>query len=311
MRRARRRAAQLLGVLCGLAVAAVLIGDGVDTWATRTERVLVPLPRLTPDLEGLRIAVLSDLHVDPGQPRWFVPDALARVRESKPDLIVLPGDFVSGDWRHLEGVRKQLAGLSAPLGVYACLGNHDWFMERGPHVRGILEQAGIRVLTDEAVPLPGHSGSWLIGLDVYGPGHGDLDDATAQRAEDDFAIVLSHTPDAVLAASRLGIDLVVSGHNHGGQVCLPFLGAPIVPSDLGPRFASGLFDVNGTRLFVTRGLGSHPDTMRFRCPPQVALLTLTGSNRSLPRGRWGVGMYGAAREFWLLCHDVRRLLRRL
>lgn len=310
MSRGGRRAAKVVGMLCGLGLAALLLGDGVDTWDVRTHEVLVPVPRLPRGSEGLRIAVLSDLHVHPEQPEGFLAEAFARAQDWSPDIIVLPGDFVSLNRRYLEDEKELLAGLSAPLGVYACLGNHDWIGGRGPQVTKVLEEAGVRVLVDEAVALPGHPDCRLIGLDVHGPAGGDLDRALEGVGQDECKIMLAHTPDIVLAASQLAIDLVVSGHTHGGQVCLPLVGPLIVPSAFGPRFAAGLFNVDGTRLFVTRGVGSHAKTMRFRCAPEVALLTLTRSDRALPSGRWGVDLRTTVTEYRRFTNDLRHWVRR-
>lgn len=299
----------VVGMLCGLGLAVLLLGDGVDTWDVRTREVLVPVPRLPRGAEGLRIAVLSDLHVHPEQPEGFLAEAFAQAQASRPDLIMLPGDFVALNRRYLEDEAELLAGLSAPLGVYACLGNHDWVGGRGPHVMKVLEEAGVRVLADESVALPGHPDCRLIGLDVHGPTGGDLDKALAGVRDSDCKILLAHTPDTVPAASQLAIDLVVSGHTHGGQVCLPLVGPLIVPSAFGPRFAAGLFDVDGTRLFVTRGVGSHARTMRFRCAPEAAVLTLTRSDRALPAGRWGVDLRTTVTEYRRFTNDLRRWVR--
>jgi predicted MPP superfamily phosphohydrolase len=196
------------------------------------------------------------------------------VNASEPDLVLLAGDYVihgiaGGTFVPPEDIAPVLAGLEAPLGVFAVLGNHDWWLD-GPRVRLALESAGIRVIDDEAVR---PSGFWLVGL-------GDLWEAPPDipavlEAIDDAApvIAFTHNPD-VFPQMPPRVALTLAGHTHGGQVRFPILGAPVVPSSYGQRYAHGHVVENGRHLFVTSGLGTSIIPARFRVPPEVALLRL-------------------------------------
>jgi len=297
------------GLLSAALVTLLILGDGLDTWDLRTVEVSVPVPNLPDALEGLRIAHISDLHIYDGQPEGYVGRAVDAVCAASPDMIVNTGDMVSFDWRDMEPSVRDLARLRAPRGVYACLGNHDRHYGRGPHITRLLGEAGMRVLADEAVEVPGCPGAWLVGLDMYGPNRVDFEKALSGVPDGAFRVLLAHSPDVAPPAAELGIDLMLSGHTHGGQVCLPIIGPPVVPSSYGPRYASGLLGVEGMRLFVTRGVGSDANACRFRCPPEVAVLTLTRSDAAVSQGHIGVNLSRSGRQLVPLRRGVKQALR--
>lgn len=237
------------------------------------------VPRWPESLSGLRIALLSDLHV--GAPHWD----LARLRElvqrtnaQKPDLILLAGDYeINGVWFgshvEIEPIAAELAKLHAPLGVLAVLGNHDWWNDAAK-TRRALEANGVRVLDDEALRLDARGGSFcVLGLrDEY---------YRKRTAAEELAvappglplIVLVHEPDVFAELDQRAL-LTLAGHTHGGQVDLPLLGRRVVPSRFGARYAAGEVLENGKMLFVTTGVGTSIIPVRFRVPPEIALLTL-------------------------------------
>jgi predicted MPP superfamily phosphohydrolase len=237
----------------------------------------------------LRIAALTDLHaMHPWMPVPRIERIVQAANDLQPDLIVLLGDYVAGMQRYRTGTvsiadwTAALGPLSAPYGVHAVLGNHDWWVDpRG--VRRGLEHVGIRVLENEAFKLEARGRRfWLAGLGdqlakwVNGGllGVDDLDGTVAQTMGDtDPVILLAHEPDIfVKVPSR--VTLTLSGHTHGGQVLLPFLGRPIVPSAYGQRFAYGHVVEGGRHLLVSSGLGLSGLPVRFRVPPEIALVTL-------------------------------------
>ena len=234
------------------------------------------------ELDGVEIALLSDLHV--GSPYYGLDkleEVVRRVNASEPDLVLLAGDYVvdgvsGGRFVPPEDIASVLAELDAPLGVFAVLGNHDWWLD-GPRVRRAFENVGVRVLDDEAVRV---SGFWIVGLGDWMEAPPDIVKALAsingERGDAAPVVAFTHNPD-VFPKIPPRVTLTLAGHTHGGQVRFPFLGTPIVPSRYGARYAHGHIVENGRHLFVTSGLGTSIIPARFRVPPEIALLRLSGS----------------------------------
>jgi uncharacterized protein len=239
------------------------------------------------ELSGLRIAVLSDIH--PGAP--FINDAkLARIVEltnqQQPDLIVLLGDYISPNSWPMHRVEPEvtasaLKNFRAPLGVYAVLGNHDWWYN-GPKVRHAFEAEGIKVLDNEVAELKWRDGPfWLVGLaDLWTPRPQHIDETVAKLPPGAAAIALTHTPDIFLRLPQ-SIPLLLAAHTHGGQVNLPLIGAPVVPSRYGRKFRAGHFFENGHHLFVTTGIGTSIIPVRFGVTPEIVILTVVSEGRAL------------------------------
>ena len=228
----------------------------------------------------IRIAVASDLHVGaPGIDVEQLDALVARMNESRPDLVVLLGDYViqgvvGGRFTPPETIAQHLGRLHAPLGVHAVLGNHDWWLN-ATRVRNAMTAAGIRVLEDTAVALglPGQD-FWLVGISDYWEGRHDVDAALSQvRGDNGPVLAITHNPD-VFPAIPPRVCLTLAGHTHGGQVSLPLIGRPIVPSRFGQRYAAGMVHEDGKYLFVTSGVGTSILPVRFRVPPEFVLLTV-------------------------------------
>jgi predicted MPP superfamily phosphohydrolase len=232
-----------------------------------------------PELSGLRIAVVSDLHT--GAP--FVndkklKDIVDRTNALNPDLIVLLGDYMSPNSWHSHRVEPEvtaagLKSLKAPLGVYSILGNHDWWYD-GERVRRAFEQNGIRVLEDEVSEIKWHERSfWLVGLaDLWTrPQH--IEETIAKVPPGATIIALTHNPD-IFPRLPQSVPLLIAGHTHGGQVNLPFIGTPIVPSRFGSKYTAGHVFENGHHMFVTTGIGTSILPVRFRVPPEIVILTI-------------------------------------
>ncbi len=213
---------------------------------------------------------------------------VTRTNRLDPDLIVLLGDYVAGMRRFRSAIvpmrdwSRALSHLSAPLGTYAVLGNHDWWVD-GPAAAQHLELAGIPVLENNAVAieLPTGGRFWLAGLGdqlaiPMGGGRfrgvDDLEGTLAKITDSSSpALLLAHEPD-IFPKVPSRIDLTLSGHTHGGQVRLPFVGAPLVPSRYGQRFAYGHIVDQKRQLIVSGGLGCSILPVRFRVPPEIVLI---------------------------------------
>lgn len=238
-------------------------------------RVTVALPLLPPGLAGLRIAQISDTHHGPYTGRGFVEKAVGLVRAEKPDLVVLTGDYVHKDSAYTPAGIEPFALLRPPLGLFAVLGNHDHWHD-ADLTRECLARAGAVDLTNaHALAEKGGETICLAGVGDLWEDEQDLAAALDGVEESALRILLSHNPDyAELMPRTPRVDLMISGHTHGGQIDLPFLGAPVLPSSCGQKYRAGL--VRGPRcpVFVSRGVGVISPPVRINCPPEVAVLTL-------------------------------------
>lgn len=231
-------------------------------------RVDIHLPRLK---TAATVGQLSDIHLGTPAASARAARAVQTLMSLSPDLIVLTGDFVSSRVG-LEDL-PVLAPLRAPLGVYAVLGNHDHWLDPAG-VEEALGKLGIRVLRNEGVRLEvgGHP-LWVIGLDDMWNELSDLKAASRDIPAGDVRIALVHEPDFAASLPPGEVDLQLSGHTHGGQVCLPGRGPLLLPP-LGHRFPSGLQWSGPTAVYTNRGLGTIRPHVRFHCRPEITLLRL-------------------------------------
>lgn len=241
-------------------------------------RVELSLPKWPKDQPPLKVALLSDLHV--GSPWWTLERTERLVQEVNalsPDVILLAGDYTIngvkfGTHVDIEPIAKVLSGFRAEHGVIAVLGNHDFYNDH-VRTRRALEANGIVVLENETKSFE-HRGK-----PVSVCGYADVYESSPwperafARAGPGPIIALVHEPD-IFAWHHEPPAITLAGHTHGGQVRLPILGRPIVPSDFGQRFAAGHVVEDGHHLFVTTGVGTSIYPVRFRVPPEIALLTL-------------------------------------
>lgn len=226
----------------------------------------------------LRIAVLADLHL--GSHAGDVPRLQGIVEEVNalsPDLILLPGDFVNAMlWGRgrvpPERVAELLAPLTAPLGIFAVIGNHDRDLD-GPRVERALEAHGVSILENKmARILSGGVEICILGLSDARSGKPDLS-LLEKLSESNPTLILTHDP-VLFGKLPRGPHLMVCGHTHGGQIKLPIFGVLTNASEAPLRWTAGLIEENGRRLFVSTGLGTSGLPLRLGVPPEIALLTV-------------------------------------
>jgi predicted MPP superfamily phosphohydrolase len=238
------------------------------------ERELV-LPHWPPALDGLRAGVLSDLHAGvPHAGLAVIERAVAALNEARPDVHLLLGDHLDASqiWRRRlapEAVAAALARLEAPLGTVSVIGNHDW-RNSGDRMWRALAATGITVLEDEAVE---RGGVWIAGLGDMRHRAPDVRTALRDVPLGGPAIVLTHDPD-MFPEVPPWVSLTLAGHTHGGQVAIPLLRRPMLPSRYGERYARGHVVEDGRHLYVTSGVGTSGLPIRFLAPPEVVVLTL-------------------------------------
>jgi uncharacterized protein len=270
------------GLTCGIVGVGFVYAGVQETTTILTENVEFRLRRLGPEFDGLRVAQISDLHFRPYTGEREIRATVKAVQDTKPDVIVLTGDYVTSTWifhlgrRSADGIEdcaEILKGLTAPLGVYAVLGNHDWGTDPDRIVEA-LRAAGIQVLRNEAVPIErGKSRLWIAGTDCAFFNHADMDKALSPIRDDDAVLLLAHEPDFADHAARYPVDLQLSGHSHGGQIVPPFIGPPHLPP-LARKYVRGRYKVRDMGLYTNRGIGLVGLPMRYQAPPEVTLLRL-------------------------------------
>ena len=264
----------------GTALAAIGYMRFVEPWWIDYTHVTMPLRNLPPAFDGLRIAHLTDLHYNPVS-LDDISDWVDKTNHLRPDLIALTGDYLTGAGTRIEEVADRLKELSAPLGVVACLGNHDYgasFPSRQPgHLafgarsRKALEKAGIEVLVNEFTTR--QRDGQLLRL----AGAGDLwtddyDTNFLSTVPDRPLVVLAHNPDTLYSLHYPNFDLMLSGHTHGGQIKLPWFGPPRLPIRH-RHLAEGHYQHNNAHIYVSRGLG-YLTPMRFRSRPELPIVEL-------------------------------------
>lgn len=281
-------------------VAVCLLWSLVEARLVFVDRVVVSDPDVPAELNGMRIAYASDVHAGTLLGQGQVRRTLAKVRSLDADAIVLGGDYVGGDWaggaaRGEEMFYPEAAKLEAPLGVFAVLGNHEG-RDGAPEARALLEDAGIVLLANDRVRLRrSGAGIRLAGVEDLITGSPDFAAAARDIPKNEFAIVVSHNPDALpngLRETRGAFDLGLSAHTHGGQITAFGLWAPVIPSRYGQSFRGGWERIEGVPVLVSRGAGVFILPMRFFAPAQIHLIELRQGEpgvRSLPPDGGGSG----------------------
>ncbi|MBL0058925.1 MAG: metallophosphoesterase [Elusimicrobia bacterium] len=239
----------------------------------------IPLDRWPAGGGPLRVACIGDIHGgSPYIDRAKIQALVKLTNRQKPDLVVLLGDYVilgvlGGHFMEPEEVADALRGFDSPLGVYAVLGNHDWWYN-GPRMAQALTNVGYRVLQNENVTLSfnGHP-FHLVGLEDEWTRRPDVLKVLSPIPAGEPTIVITHNPDVFPKLPPVN-GVTLSAHTHGGQVRLPFMGAPIVPSRYRQRYVSGHVVEGDQQMFVTSGVGTSVLPIRFCVPPEVAVLTL-------------------------------------
>lgn len=266
--------------LLKIAAAALAMGTATDAFALEPRRLTlqrleVPIQGLPEAFDGYRIALFSDFHYPLWSSAEMIRRAVALANSFQPDLMTLPGDFVDKRVKTIPDLGGLFDAAQAKDGVVGTLGNHDHLAGAEGVRRAVADRTPIRLIDNQAITVERGGQALAIG------GVGDLwegvvkpDRALAQIAPETPRILLSHNPDlAEEMTVRVRVDLQLSGHTHGGGVCLPGGVALMVPSLYGQKFRAGLVEGRSHRVYVTRGVCSVWHN-RLLCPPEVTGITL-------------------------------------
>ncbi|WP_106766853.1 metallophosphoesterase [Paenibacillus faecalis] len=230
--------------------------------------------RLPEAFDGTKIAHFSDFHLGFQTDAEDVRRIVSAINWERPDLVCFTGDMVDGSADALAGAVDSFAALKAPLGVLSILGNHDF--DDVNRLVQLQQKAGFTVLRNEHVMLRRNGGSMAVaGLDDQLLGFPDLDKALKGVPENTYTLLMMHEPDYADWVIRHHVDLQLSGHSHGGQVRLPWIGEVITPPG-SKNYIKGLYRIEGSRLllYVNRGIGTTGLPFRFLCKPELTMLTL-------------------------------------
>jgi uncharacterized protein len=276
-RRRRNKWRQRRGVIIfwSLTIGVPLYAFVIEPMRLVVRETAIALPAWPVEFRDMRVTVFSDLHVGPphitlARLRSIVEEANA----TEADLILMPGDFVQTalGWRMAEpeAIAAELKRLRAKAGVFATLGNHDWWYDP-TRVRKAFEKEGIRVLDDQAVKIERQGKTfWLVGFADKWAGHPNIEETLKQITDDAPAIAFTHNP-GIFPAIPPRITLTIAGHTHGGQIWLPFIGRPVISDQ---RYAIGHIIEGGRHLFITPGIGTSICPVRLGVPPEISLLTI-------------------------------------
>jgi predicted MPP superfamily phosphohydrolase len=273
-------------------------GKNVEAERLSVEHVQIPLKNLEPALEGFKIVHMSDIHLHPFTQIEFIREAIALANSLQPDVIALTGDYTTDGVDSIFELAPALARLNAKYGVFASMGNHEAWADPAV-IRASLEEVGLSVLVNEGVALDVGGGTiYLAGVDALWDGKPDLKAALEKSPPGVPVVLLAHEQDFADESALDGrVSLQLSGHSHGGQICLPGLG-PIVSGPYAQKYPKGLYNVNGpalsrsngpvlsrtgcpkpngTWVYTTRGIGTGPIPHRINCPPEVTEIALVGA----------------------------------
>ncbi len=235
------------------------------------EHVEIYLDRLPPKLDGFKIIQLSDTHHSPFTSLDHIKRAVKVANRLKPDIFLLTGDYVSHHREFIPPVAAELGKLKAKHGIYACLGNHDHWTD-ADLVTHLFRGERINVLINEGFRFETKRGSfWLAGVDDYMVGKTDVPAALRGSFPDEMKLLLAHNPIIFREAARVGVDLTLSGHTHGGQIKVRNPEKRILPQR---KLKAGLHKSSNSQIYITRGIGTVVVPMRYQCPPEISLLEL-------------------------------------
>jgi predicted MPP superfamily phosphohydrolase len=244
--------------------------------AVTVRRVSIELPHLPPGLDGFRIVQISDLHLEPFTKPHHIEETVKVCRSLSPDLIAITGDFVTHDTGSMGLLGELLAPLQAPSGIFACLGNHDFWSGHDEVIK-VLKVRGIPTLRNEMRLIHTDGGLLpLAGMDTRYMGEPNIRATLSTLKPDQPLVMMMHEPDVADDLAEAGVPaLQISGHTHGGLVRL--MGKP--PSRLrrarwGREYIAGRYQVGPVQLYVNQGIGCIGVPVRIHCPPEVTEITL-------------------------------------
>ncbi|GAB4317111.1 MAG: hypothetical protein Kow0019_18060 [Methanobacteriaceae archaeon] len=249
----------------------------LEPYWIETKEVVLESEQVPTEFDGKKIVYLTDIHAGPFYSQGRIDKVVEQVKAMKPDLILLGGDYVDRQENYIEPVFNSLEKLKAPLGVYGVLGNND------------PQYFTLKRFDESPITYIGNKGEWIeingskiriCGVGDYNNGYQYPKMALGDSKPEDFVIFLTHNPDYFPQINQKMVDLVLTGHTHGGQVTFFGLWAPIPRSDYGQKYLTGVQKYKNTTLIISNGLGTVILPVRFFARPQIIVVTLKRVNYS-------------------------------
>ncbi len=237
------------------------------------------LPNLDPILDGFTIGLITDIHSSAYMPQAQMEKYVTLLNSLGCDLIAVNGDFINSSVEEVYPFTEAFSRLRAPYGVYGVMGNHDYYNLDPDRVAREVINSGIKLLFDENVSIVKNGASFsLLGVDDIGRGASaekHIKSALGKTASGTPKVLLCHRPYYLPEASQLGIDLVLSGHTHGGQIVLGRVGETVLaPASLASQFVWGRYQIGDCSMYVSRGIGTVGVPVRINCPPEITSIIL-------------------------------------
>lgn len=266
-------------------IAAYLYAFHFEPTSLSITRTDIKNPNIPKGFQGVKIVQFSDTHFGPDFSHKQQKMLVEQINELRPDIVVFTGDLID-NFAEYGFERKEtqaiLSQIHAPLGKYAVFGNHDRGGGGGYLYKQYMEGAGFTVLVNETKKIRANNGDYITisGLDDFLLGKPKVQQTLQKLQEKDFNILLVHEPDTVEKVLAYPVDVQLSGHSHGGQVQLPFIG-PIITTKLAERYIEGLYSLQGKtkslQLYVNRGIGTTRMPLRFLSKPELSVFSLRNS----------------------------------
>ncbi|MDD5671733.1 MAG: metallophosphoesterase [Candidatus Omnitrophica bacterium] len=268
-----------IGVLAffGMLLGVFVIADAFliePNWIA-VERAVIHDAELAKIVQATRIVLISDIHLERGI-GFRERQLIRKVNALKPDILFFTGDLVDGR-DQIPAAIELFKSFNVKIGIYAVLGNTDHIVMDAKSMAEALRPAGINLLVNETRKLrlrPGYF-LWIVGVDDPKYGYDDINRALASIPPDVPKIMLAHAPKEFDLAARYGINLVLAGDTHGGQVGIPFL-VRLSEYASRPEYMKGLFTQGKTRMYVNRGIGTKTRPVRFFCRPEITVIEIKG-----------------------------------
>ena len=236
------------------------------------------IPNLAPELDGLRLVQLTDIHLSPFLSRSELQRAVDMANETRAHVALVTGDLITTFRDPLDDCLDILAQLRADAGVFGCMGNHEIYARAETHLEREGARRGMRFLRSAAAPLRfGKAVLNLAGVDYQRLGRPYLVGAEKLVAPGALNVLLSHNPDVFPVAARQGFDLTIAGHTHGGQIRFELLSADLNPGRFYTPYVDGVYRRGPASIFVSRGIGTIALPARLGAPPEVSLVRLCRS----------------------------------
>ena len=255
--------------------AAVAYGVFIERLRLELREESIVIPDLHPDLDGLRIVQLTDIHLSPFLPIETLERAVAMANETRAHLALVTGDLISTAADPVDECMNRLRLLRADAGIYGCLGNHEVYADIQDYVEEQGARLGMRFLRKRAETLRfGNAVINLAGVDYQRMRSRYLVGVEKLIAPGTLNVLMSHNPDVFPVAAQQGWDFTIAGHTHGGQVRVEILDASLSIATFFTRYIDGIYQKDGKQIFVSRGIGTIGAPIRLECAPEVALIKL-------------------------------------